>query len=116
MQMIYRRCIYFTLFPILFYLSQKFIKNREIFERLEPNSERQEKLQNFCENRKWLNKRELNRYVTVLSTGSKTGNELFCLNPKTGSTSLKTLLYMKFTNRTIPENMTSGKRCKKTDI
>ena len=117
--MIYPKCIlnkkviYFTLLPIFFYFGQKLLKDREIFEKLETNSERQEKLQNFCENRKWLKKRKLSQYSTIyliLATGSKTGNELFCLNPKTGSTSLKTLLYMKFTNRTIPENMTSGKK------
>jgi len=113
--MIYRKCIYCTLLSFFFYFGQKFIKNREIFEKLETNSERQETLQNFCENRKWLKKIKLNKFYTVVSTGSETGsetgNELFCLNPKTGSTSLKTLLYMKFTNRTIPENITSGKRC-----
>ena len=78
---ILRRKIYFTLLPILFYFGQKCLKNREIFERLETNSERQVILQTFCENRKWLKKRELNPYYTVLSTGSKTVSELFCLNP-----------------------------------
>jgi len=75
---------------------------------LESISARQELLSKFCQSHPWLSRGQPNQYVTVLYPPT---TELFCLNPKTGSTSLKTLVHMKFKNRTepIPKEMTSGK-------
>lgn len=74
---------------------------------LESVLSRQEKLSNFCNKRPWLERGQPNPYSTVFYQST---SEVFCLNPKTGSTSLKTLLHMKFTNKndSVSENMTSG--------
>ena len=71
---------------------------------LESITDRQELLSKFCQNRRG---REPHRWFTVLYQDT---TELFCLNPKTGSTSLKVLLHMKFTNKTsLPSDIASGK-------
>jgi len=71
---------------------------------LESISNRQELLSKFCQSRRG---REPHRWFTVLYQDT---TELFCLNPKTGSTSLKVLLHMKFTNKTsLPSDIASGK-------